>query len=157
MNLKRLIFEIQKEVIKSGIPDINSGGCGYFAFFVANELDKFDIPYTIRMADDECSVETKKSNLNDEPDGYLLACEHIWLEINSDRVFKFDCCSSGADLEDRWEKRPYLGEFNKEDLKQIIRLANWNKDYQTANNKQLRQIIKEAFINMAMLSRITQF
>lgn len=155
MDIKRLIFEIQKEIIKSEVLNIDEGGCGFFAYFVSLELTKYGIDHKIIFCDSEFTLEDKKTNLSKEkPDSYVAGFDHCWILCD---VYKFDHESSGQDLEKRWEKPDFKfrDEIDLKSLKQTLRIASWNKIYNKGNNKQLRQIIKSAFLTMATLSKIS--
>lgn len=158
MNMKQLIFEIQKGIIKNDIEDVNSGGCGFFAFFVANELDKCNIPYKIKVVDDiigGTDIEQKVANINnfvcnkEKPQSDLINFEHCYIQIED---YKFDAEISGEALNDK--DYHYKGVYTKHDLKIALRYGDWSKVYYKKQNRLLRSVIRESFQTVRVLASL---
>lgn len=82
--LHNLIKEIQ-----DFDPNLNWGGCGAFAYLLAEQLDKYHIPYTFLIwypsfinKDGDDSTEKIKPVTKHRLKKYFLTCRHIAIKIN---------------------------------------------------------------------------
>lgn len=165
MNLRKLIVDLQQSIVRNKIQKLNFGGCGFFAYFVANELDKYGIPYTIMVADNfnvgGMPIEEKKGNINmfltnkTSIESDIVVVEHCWLEVEQDGcIFKFDSEHRNEEITHVWEKdADFLGSYTKEELKIALRYGSWNTLYSKQQNKKLRSLIRNSFQSIAILEK----
>lgn len=162
MNIPKLIREIHKELRKASVRNVSNGGCGYFVYYVANELERYGIPYRIRVVDGDpfwlvgAPIETKKANIasflnHTEPlNDMLVSFEHCWIEIEqNDTVFKFDAEDAGVTLNPKDYR--FSGFYTREEVKIALRYCQWNPMYNKGNNKKLRAAIRQAFETVYIL------
>lgn len=90
--LKNLIQEINDEY-----PYLNCGGCGAFAYLLAEQLDQYKIPYTFLVwdasfvaKDGDNSTEIWKPITKDRLRKYFLTARHVTIKIN--RTIYNDIC-----------------------------------------------------------------
>lgn len=165
MNVSKLMREIHKEITNSRIPDINAGGCGYFAFFMANELERYGIEYNIRVVDGFESIfyylpghpiKEKVTNIEnfihkvDEISKELVSFTHCWVEIKDGDKFR-NIDSESFDEELNKDEFNFNGVYTKEELKTALRYGGWNREYNKQNNQKLRAAIRKAFESMHIL------
>lgn len=160
MNWKTLILQIHKNIILNDIDNVNDGGCGFFAFFVANELEKLGIEYRIKVIDKVKlgggSVKKKVTNINSfllqkmPIKSDLISITHCWIQVkHKGQWLDFDGETSSFYPEWDYESEAdFSGYFTKEELKVCLRYAKWNKLYKKSQNKLLRDSIREVFKNI---------
>lgn len=157
MNLFSLVSEIQKNIINSDIDYVNDGGCGYFAYYVANELEKHGIQYKIKVIDEirmngrpiRQKVESINKFITDNipPQKKLISFTHCWIEIPDKMMpFKFDGEITNREVEWEYEHNAdFSGYFSKKELKVALKFGLWNPMYKKSQNRKLRAAIRQAF------------
>lgn len=155
MNLMSLVYNVQKNIIDTDIEGINDGGCGFFAFYMSNELDKLGIPYRIKVVDriklGSYPINKKKAAIakfleHGTPiDAKSISFQHCFLEVSHrGATLEFDSDLCNQDEEWYYEDADFKGYFTKKELKIALRYAQWNKRYKKSQNKKLRAAIRAA-------------
>lgn len=145
--LKKIIYEIQEEV-SDNIKNVNSGGCGWFSYFMTIELRKYDIISNINILEPEyVDITDKKTTLNniinnnivDDEECRKTSFAHCCISIGK---FNFD----GIKLNpiERWEERGYLicGLYTEEEMAVALEIGGWNSMYDVSQNTELKKIIQ---------------
>ena len=156
----QLIYNVQKSIIENDIEGVNDGGCGFFAFYMANELDRLGIPYKIKVVDriklGSCSINRKKEFIRKFlKEGFpvrsqKISFQHCFIEVKYRGAnLEFDSDLSNQDEEWYYDDADYSGYFTKQELKIAIRYAQWNKRYKKSQNKKLRAAIRAAIKPLA--------
>ena len=125
---------------------INNGGCCFIASLLAEHLDRLGISYNLIAYDylerdldfvqHEVSSKVKNKSLRKSVTGNHT-CNHYCLsiegagEINSG---EFEECS-----------RYVIKDVHSSNIRWIYRSGRWNDEYDTNNNKAIKQIIKSFF------------
>jgi len=155
MNLMQLVYSVQRNIIEADIEGVNDGGCGFFAYYMANELDRLNVPYRIKVVDriklGSCSISKKKEAIKKYLEDGLplnkqkISFQHCFIEVkHTGANLEFDSDLSNQDEEWYYGDADYTGYFTKKELKVCIRYAQWNKLYKKSQNKKLRAAIRAA-------------
>ncbi len=136
-----LIQKLQKEIRKK-IIDLNSGGCGHFAYIFALHCEKYQIPYHIEIYDTcKISIYSRKRNIKLAQSGdhepRILSAGHIMIKSNN---IRFD----GYYIEDTYNCE-YNGRYKLRELEIALLGGSWNSTYHTGQNIKLEQIISKFF------------
>ena len=126
---------------------INWGGCCYFAYLVARELDKRKIKYKLAIEDWTFSKKFVKRNrlkarkaiknrsANVEGNS-LVYCNHFTLQIDGELV----------NYEPEYGSEVIIVSFiNAEDIDWIYKTGSWNSCYKTENNAIVEHLVTKAF------------
>lgn len=127
--------------------NINSGGCCYFAYLVARELDKRKIKYKLAIEDWTFSKKFCKTNRlkarkalksrQSYVDGNsLVNCNHFTLMVGGELV----------NYESSWGSEVILVSYvNSEDIDWIYKTGRWNNFYKRKNNPTVERMVIKAF------------
>lgn len=127
--------------------NINSGGCCYFAYLVARELDKRKIKYKLAIEDWTFSKKFCKTNRlkarkalksrQSYVDGNsLVNCNHFTLMVGGELV----------NYESSWGSEVILISYvNSEDIDWIYKTGRWNDFYKRKNNPTVERMVIKAF------------
>lgn len=127
--------------------NINSGGCCYFAYLVARELDKRKIKYKLAIEDWTFSKKFCKTNRlkarkalksrQSYVDGNsLVNCNHFTLMVGGKLV----------NYESSWGREVILISYvNSEDIDWIYKAGRWNDFYKRKNNPIVERMVIKAF------------
>lgn len=127
--------------------DINCGGCCYFAYLVARELDKRKIKYKLAIEDWTFSKKFCKTNrlkarkaLKSRQSyvggNSLVNCNHFTLMVGGELV-NYDP-SYGSEV-------ILVSYVNSEDINWIYRTGRWNDFYEIKNNPTVERMVIKAF------------
>lgn len=121
---------------------INYGGCCLYAYLIASQLDKRNIPYKVIIEEPyhRASAYYKQAkNLRKHLDIY-----HVLLKINN----KYYYDSNGSTKERYGTKKVYL-KLNSQDILNLYANGDWNSLFKMRTSKssikKIKQIIKEEF------------
>lgn len=135
-DLINALISLDQEV-KEKIPNINRGGCGYYAYYLAKELIRRDIysfEFFVIMP-----LWTKKG---------FRGCKHIWIELElNDGVTQQHFYLNPPEAMSKDDKIYAIPFFMFIDaLKSSIRGKNnfaWNKEYNKSNNTLLKKTVQK--------------
>ena len=125
---------------------INHGGCCYFAYLVARELDKRKVKYKLAIEDWTFSKKFCKTNRLKArkaiksrkkyvSDNSLVDCNHFTLMIGDELV----------NYERGWEQVILISYVHADDIKWIYDTGRWNDCYKTKHNPIVEELVIKAF------------
>lgn len=125
---------------------INHGGCCYFAYLVARELDKRKVKYKLAIEDWTFSKKFCKTNRLKARKAIksrkqyvsgnsLVNCNHFTLMIGDELV----------NYEQGYEQVILISYVHAEDIEWIYKTGRWNSCYKTKNNPIVEKLVIKAF------------
>ena len=125
---------------------INHGGCCYFTYLIACELDKRKIKYKLAIQD--CLFTKKfcrenrlkarkaiKSRRKSVDSTSLIHCNHFTLMIGDEIV----------NYEPYWSEAILISCIHAKDILWIYEKGLWNSEYKTKNNPIIQELVKNSF------------
>lgn len=124
--------------------NINSGGCCYVSYFIANGLDQLNIKYDLTIYDDYKRDET-------------LTCNEILLRSFNSDIIKYNTChhycititeiGGGTINEGNFSslKKSRIKNLTSNDILWICRNGHWNTKYNHSNDKYVKRAIDLIF------------
>lgn len=127
--------------------DLNSGGCCYVAYIIAEFLDKFHIPYHLAVYS---STEKIKQSLLYELNNHVSICEeeHSMTEHNCCShycIYISYCGEINTVKNDWWERYLLRNVKSSDDIRWIYEFSEWNDCYDTRNNDSVKKAIESIF------------
>lgn len=126
--------------------NINNGGCCFIASLLAEHLEKLQIDYELIIysilnkditdIQFEISNQVKNKTSNKSATG-RFACNHYTINING-----IGEVNSG---QFKYCYRYKIIHITSKNIKWIYRNSRWNEDYNTCNNKTIKNIVKSFF------------
>ena len=138
--LKKALIEAEKE-IKERVPTINKGGCGFLAYFLAQELLEMNI-----FSFNFIVVQPLYSKIG------FISCKHMWIDIvQSDgitpTVIEFNKAKGGKLTDLHIVDFYFMMDSLKKSLERKT-FYGWNKEYKKSNNKLVKEILKKWLNNI---------
>ncbi len=138
-----LILQINKinQDIVDNVKNINRGGCGVFAYFLAKRLKELKIKHSICVLDawgkksfqdtwGKYLNEVKNNNLNN---GRNLSASHFMIKIKETYV-------DGTGMT-YFPDFHVCGKYTIEDMELALKYGSWNSDYNVKQNLKVKRII----------------
>lgn len=126
--------------------NINWGGCCYFAYLLARELEKIGVRYKLVIEDDQSgfkrlkkldvrnSIRNKQECCNGNT---LSSCCHYTLQIDGVIVNNEGCRNYYDYL--------IVGCVKPEEIEWLYKVGSWNNCYKTRHNKIVEQLVVKTF------------
>ena len=150
IQLATLLSDIQKE-IEEKIPNINRGGCGFFALYLSEQLLKNKIPHELIMASyyfdnvineldsnrkiiNCCEIFNKRTKVK-------LPFDHVFVKIQQYYI-------DGVDINNRFPKEEIdynCGIISYKDLELHIKYGRWSSQFNKRLKPKLKRIIEQKF------------
>lgn len=141
--------EIVSKIEDRGIPDINCGGCGWFVYFILNELERYNISprhYKVVYLVDWGFESADEIEYNLHNKTGKRSSSHLMLYFDS--VF-YDAYYFGDDFDtDTWYmEEPFFIDTAAEYMKAACQnRSDWNNTYDYKRfNSQIRRIVYSTF------------
>lgn len=160
--LSQIIKEIQSE-IRSKIDNLNSGGCGWFAFYMATALKSVGIEAEIKLITrhegdlwftQKDDINYKKEIINEYVNNGEQNCDpsdlqetsfiHCYINVAG---FEFDgMYESFKDMKEYFKRFKFEGDYTIEEMEIALKVGGWNCTYDTSNNAKLKEIIERGLM-----------
>lgn len=130
--------------INKNVKFINSGGCGRFALYLIEELEKLNIPCTAILFDENVSSKLFFVNFNAFIRNYEdLAFCHVMVKVDD---YYIDGEVILNKVPERWRKYKQT-KCTKKQLIKIVKKGNWNNEYNTEQNSLVQKLIQNNLLS----------
>ena len=156
--LSQIIKEIQTE-IRSKIDNLNSGGCGWFAFYMATALKSVGIEAEIKLITrheedlwftSRDDINFKKEVINEYINNGKKNCDpndlqeisfiHCYLNVAG---LQFDgVYEDMKGIQTKFSRFKFEGTYSLDEMKIALEVGGWNPTYDASNNTTLKDIIE---------------
>jgi len=126
---RQLIILISKlKVISDSVDNINNGGCGFFALYLSDYLDKVNIQYDIVYVRDQ-----------DNEDNQYYIPNHVIIELKNPKIF--------IDSRGIFNKSyvylygTNLSFHSKMELKELLTCKGWNNEFHRSDTTKIKSLL----------------